>query len=215
MKPGGTLVVQEYWRGHLWSAVPHVLVVAEADQYVTYLPAGAAATYASSVGIPGRDHLSRAERKLLAMESCVYRVVERQVAPETLHFFTRGSWARVNLGWTTERTFLGWYVNFELPATPSGTGLRTMDLVLDILIGPDGEWAWKDRADFDEAVRRGVLDPKLLATFEAESDRVRARAASRLGPFDERWQTWRPDPGWCMPVLPPEYQVGGRCWGGG
>jgi protein associated with RNAse G/E len=209
--PGDTLVVQERWRGHLWSAVPH-LVVTAGETTVTHVPGGTQATFASSIGVPGRDHLPRSERKLLALQTCVYEVVERPVFPAALHFFTSESWARVSLGWEPDGTFLGWYVNFEHPATPNPAGLETMDLVLDLVVRPNRQWDWKDRTDFDEAARRGILDASLLETFEAVADLVLAQLASRSGPFDESWCTWRPDPSWPRPVLPPEFGVGGRCW---
>lgn len=211
-QPGDVLVVQERWRGHLWSAVPHIVVAATNDTYITHVPGGTGATFASSIGVAGRDHLPRSERKLLALETCVYQVVERRHFPAALHFFSPGSWARVSLGWEADGTFLGWYVNFERPATPNPAGLATMDLVLDIVVRPDHQWEWKDRADFDEAVRRGLLDASLLNTFETEADRVLALAGSQTGPFDEKWSTWQPDPAWPLPVLPHEFQVGGRCW---
>lgn len=208
-----TLVVHEWWRGRLWSAVPHLLVTVD-DGYLTYVPAGTAGTYASSIGVPGRSRLPRAERKLLALETCVYRVVERRAAYSTLNFFTPGSHARISLSWTPEGRFAGWYVNFEVPVTWALGGLRTLDLVADLLIRPDGGWEWKDRDDFDDAVRRGLLDGRLLETFEAEAERILGDAAAGAGPFSTAWRTWRPDPAWARPKLPARFQVGGAAWSG-
>lgn len=100
------MVVHEWWRGRLWSAVPHILI-SVGDGFGTYLPAGTIGTYASSIGVSGRDQLPRAERKLLALETCVYRVVERSVSYSTLNFFRPGSHARVSLSWTRDGGFLG------------------------------------------------------------------------------------------------------------
>lgn len=208
---GDGIVVQEWWQGHLWSAIPHI-VVAASDYYLTYVPAGTSGTFASSVGVPGRDHLPRAERKLVALETCVYNVVERATPLSMLHFFTPGSYARVNLGWTTDNTFLGWYVNFELPPVTVNDGICTMDLVLDILVHPDRRWEWKDRADFGTAVERGLLDQDLLPGLELEADRIVTQAASGDGPFDDAWRTWRPEPSWGRPELPADFRVGGRNW---
>ena len=210
---GDVIVVQEWWRGHLWSAIPHTMV-SDGDYYLTYLPAGTAGTFASSIRVPGRDHLPRAERKLLALETCVYEVVERCTSLSMLHFFSPGSYARVNLGWSEDNSFLGWYVNFELPPTIDTNGLRTTDLVLDIIVRPDRGWEWKDRADFDQAVQRGVLDQELLTTLEDEADRIVAQVDSGDGPFDDAWLSWRPDPRWRLPELPAEFRVGGRYWRG-
>ncbi|MET9020482.1 DUF402 domain-containing protein [Actinopolymorpha sp. NPDC004070] len=210
-RPGTRLVVQERWHDHLWSAVPHVLVE-DGDWCVTHVPVGTTAGYASSVGVPGRDHLSRSERKLVAMQTLVYEVVERTIDLRTLHFFAPGSWARVILGWTPAGEFLGWYVNLELPPVRMPDGIQTMDLVLDVQVLPDRSWTWKDREDFEEAVRRGVLDGGLLATLEDHAHRVLAQATGRTGPFEARWLDWRPDPTWPRPVLPSAYRPGGSGW---
>jgi predicted RNA-binding protein associated with RNAse of E/G family len=205
---GDTVVIRERWRDRLWSAVPHIAV----EPYLTYLPDGTRATYASSVGVPGREALPRAERKLAALQTCIYRVVEQSIGLTMLHFFTPGSHARVNLGWTSDNTFTGWYVNLERPVTVHDDGLETMDLVLDLHIEPDGRWQWKDREHFDEAVRRGVLDAELLPVLEADAGRVLAELDRAEGPFAPAWRTWRPDPQWTVPQLPEVYRVGGSAW---
>lgn len=192
----------------LWSAVPHVVV----EPQVTYLPEGALGTYASSVGVPGREGLPRSQRKLAALETCVYRVVERSIGWSMLHFFTPGSYARVNLGWTADGTFTGWYVNLERPITTHEHGLETMDLVLDLHIAPDGSWRWKDREDYDETVRRGLLDAELLPVLEADARRVLDQHQRGDGPFAPHWRSWQPDPQWTVPVLPEIYRVGGAAW---
>ncbi|MGW0232186.1 DUF402 domain-containing protein [Actinopolymorpha singaporensis] len=210
-RPGTPLIVEERWHGHLWSAVPHV-VVEDGLWCVTHVPAGTTGAYASSVGVPGRECLPRSERKLLAMQTLVYEVVERPIGLCTLHFFSPGTWARVILGWTETGDFLGWYVNLELPLTRKPDGIQTMDLVLDVQVRPDGSWAWKDREDFDDAVRRGVLDGQLLGTLEDHAHAVLAQAKARTGPFEARWLEWQPDPTWERPTLPAAYRATGVAW---
>jgi protein associated with RNAse G/E len=216
LRPGDPLVVTERWRGHLWSAVPHTFVASDDGALVTFLPAGALSAYASSRGVPGREHLPRGERKLLAMQTCVYTVVEvpHHFTPlATLHFFRPGSWARVNAGWTSDlSTFLGWYVNFEVPYQVVDDGLETMDLVLDMIVKPDLTWWWKDRDEFDDAVLRGVLDPDLAGTLETEASRITDLIARRDGPFRPTWSRWRPDRCWSAPSLPAHLRAGGVAW---
>jgi hypothetical protein len=146
---GDTVVIRERWRDRLWSAVPHIAV--EPGR-------GHAGDVREQCRRTGARGLARAERKLAALQTCIYRVAEQAIGLAMLHFFTPGSHARVNLGWTSDGTFTGWYVNLERPVTVHDDGLETMDLVLDLHIAPDGRWQWKDREHFDEAVRRGVLE---------------------------------------------------------
>jgi len=98
-------------------------------------------------------------------------------APGALNFFVTGAWARINLGWERGR-FLGWYINFELPPRATRDGIETMDLILDAFVTPTGKWHWKDREDFERAVRFG-MDRLVSAPVLAH--------ASVAGEVRDRW----------------------------
>jgi hypothetical protein len=185
------------------------VVEKSSDRWITFAPAGAVAAYATSRGVPGRDELSRSDRKLLAMETLVYNVIEAPLDLATLTFHTRGSFSSVNLGWSGP-DFVGWYVNFELPYDETQYGLQTMDLILDLLIDPTGTPQLKDQADYAEALQRGILD--VPVELEEEKARVQRQFELGRGAFDPAWITWRPDPAWPIPVLPPELRAGGSAW---
>jgi predicted RNA-binding protein associated with RNAse of E/G family len=67
-----------------------------------------------------------------------------------------------------------------------------MDLVLDALVEPDGTWRSKERADFDEALHRGLVTPGEAVEVWAEADRVQAELKQRKGPFAPTWDSWAP-----------------------
>lgn len=205
---GQTVVVREMWRNRLWSAVPHIW----AEPHVTYVPQGTVGAYASNRDLPYTDGMTREERKLAAMRTGNYRVVERSTDLSALYFFRPGSWARVNLGWSAGGVFLGWYVNFESPVEYWSGGLQSKDLVLDLQIAPDGGWHWKDRDGFDTAVSQGVFAPDLLPRLESEAKNVLQMRDRRTGPFDPRWREWTPDPRWDTPMLPADMRIGGSAW---
>jgi hypothetical protein len=205
------VAVTEIWRGRLWSAVPQLVVERSNDHWITFTPAGAVAAYATSRGIAGRDELSRSERKLLAMETLVYNVIEAPRDLATLTFYTRGSYASINLGWSgLDWDFVGWYVNFETPYIETPHGLRTMDLILDLLIDPAGRPQLKDQEDYVDAIARGILNVPVDLTQEAAH--VLRRLDLAQGPFDPTWLTWRPNPAWPTPALPPTLRPGGAAW---
>lgn len=204
---GRPLVVRELWRDRLWSAVPHIWVAS----YVTYVPQGTVGAYASSRDLPYTKGMTREQRKLAALRTLDYRVVERSSDIAALYFYTPGSWARVSLGWSTD-TFLGWYVNFETPVESWRGGLQAKDLVLDLQIPPDGRWHWKDRDSFDIAVSDGLLPGDLLPTLEREARAVLEMRDRQAGPFEPRWHDGVPDPAWKTPVLPSDMGIGGAAW---
>jgi hypothetical protein len=85
-----------------------------------------------------------------------------------------------------------------------------MDLVLDLLIDQEGNPQVKDEDDYAEAIERGILGGH--PDLEQEQVRVLRELSARRGPFDPAWITWRPDPSWPIPVLPPELRAGGDAW---
>ena len=206
------MVVTEIWRGRLWSAVPHRVVQSSKQQLITWVAAGTQGTYATSRGIPGRENLSRAERKLAALRTGVFRVVEVTAPLSTLHFYTEGAWASVNLGWNGGGQFLGWYVDFQVPPQTTPDGISTMDLVLDALVDPAGTWLDKDEADFEAAVADGLLSPNLPATLEGQRTALRGLCDSRRGPFAPKWLSWTPPTPWSPPELPATYAVEAAAW---
>jgi len=161
------------------------VVQAREGELVTFERAGSIGRYPSSRGVRGRDDLPRSERKFLALETLEFRLVDVAAPIDTLHFWRSGRFARVNRGWRRGE-FLGWYVNFEKPPVVHADRVITMDLVLDALVAPDGRWTWKDEADFDEAVRRGLVTPDEAAAVRAEASRVRPNWLTARDPSPSR-----------------------------
>jgi hypothetical protein len=99
--------------------------------------------------------------------------------------------------------FDGWYVNLQTPARRWWGGLDLEDQALDVVIGPDRDWRFKDENEFRH--RTGL--PLFWSAGQAEGIRtvalgVIARAESGEPPFDGRWCDFRPDPAWPPTALP-------------
>ncbi|MEV6629186.1 DUF402 domain-containing protein [Actinoplanes sp. NPDC051470] len=100
-------------------------------------------------------------------------------------------------------SFIAWYGNIEAPAAVNGDVLDTADWDLDVVIGPDRAWRWKD----EEVFTARLAEPD--AYWVPDERRVRAAgheiiALAEAGefPFDGTWCDFRPDPSW--PPLPSE-----------
>lgn len=210
--PGDRLLITEQWHGHLWSAQPHRYVSGSATEHITYVPSGTNWACATNRDMPEAAGLTREQRKLEALASLRYRSSLTPSPISTLHFFTEDTWSRINLGWTPEGQFTGWYVNFELPPLVTETGIVTKDLVLDLTIDPAGTPDWKDLEDFDIAVDRGVLGANLRPVLLAEGDRVLDQLSNRSGPFADSWPEWQPPAGWGPIDLPEDHLPGGAAW---
>ncbi|MET3805694.1 hypothetical protein ABIB25_002698 [Nakamurella sp. UYEF19] len=81
-------------------------------------------------------------------------------------------------------SFLGWYVNLEIPLGRDERGVMRTDAVLDIWVDPDRTWSWKDEDEFESAIRAGRFTPDQIVALRAEGLRVAALAESGVFPFD-------------------------------
>ncbi|MEX0782352.1 MAG: DUF402 domain-containing protein [Dehalococcoidia bacterium] len=111
----------------------------------------------------------------------------------------------VQLYWTEREWELRcWYINFQEPLGRFSLGFESMDLTLDVVIEPGLErWTWKDEDEFAYGIEGGWYTPALLADLKAYGEAVLGDVAARRPPFDQPWDTWRPDPAW-RPVLLPD-----------
>ena len=117
-----------------------------------------------------------------------------------------GSWAVVwHMCGRETGDFLCWYVDLKRPHMRTRVGFDTRDLDLDIVVGPDLSWAWKDEDEFEARYTAGFIT-------DAEAQEVRATGEAMIplieagtAPFDSSMVDWRPDPSWPIPAHP-------ECW---
>jgi len=114
----------------------------------------------------------------------------------------------VILGFGDRSALSEYYVNLEEPLIRSPAGFDTVDHLLDVTIPPDRSgWSWKDEDELREAVDRGIFTEEDAASFRFWGERGAEHVLLREPPFDRDWSTWRPDPGWKDPDLPPNWDV--------
>lgn len=95
----------------------------------------------------------------------------------------------------------------QAPFRRAGGGIVTWDQALDIVVGPDLNWRWKDEDQLDLAPGLGWMTTEDARHVREEGGRVVQRIGARAAPFDEDWPQWRPDPTWPMPVLCADWAV--------
>lgn len=119
-----------------------------------------------------------------------------------LRFERAGLRHSVEVYWSEDWRLLGWYVNLQTPVVVNGRFVDTQDCVLDIVVQPDGTWAWKDEDELEQALELGVLDEREAAELRAEGERV---VAAR--PWPTGWEEWRPPAAWGPLGLPRDWHV--------
>jgi hypothetical protein len=106
-----------------------------------------------------------------------------------------------------EREFRGWYVNLQEPFRRTRLGFDTQDLELDILVGLDGSWRFKDDEKLESWIDRGRWSVDEVDAIRREGARLGAEFDAGLRWWDDEWATWTPDPRWRPPTLPADWDA--------
>lgn len=185
------MALREIWEGRIWSARAATVVDDSADQTTFFVPAGtirmAPVHGGAALRLPAKSF---------------------ELAPST-----SGQAHAVSFGWPDvwNGTLLffhpdwrarNWYVNLQEPLRRTEVGFDYLDLKLDVIVGLDGTWRWKDEDELAEAIARGLIPAEDEMRLRAEGERAVRRISEREPPFDRDWTTWRPDPAWPTPSLP-------------
>lgn len=98
------------------------------------------------------------------------------------------------------RRFRGWYVNLERPAQlwrdGDLVGVDTVDHDIDIVVGPDRSWRWKDEEQMLRCLPYDHYWVKDEAAVRASGAAAVDLIATGAFPFDGTWCDFRPDPAW-------------------
>jgi hypothetical protein len=198
--PGELVVYHEIWHGDVWAARPMIVAQDEDDLVVLWFPKGTG----WKRPIPHPAHPPRTDRserlaQCLVLREWIFEDAEWEVA--TLVLVRPGDWHAIWVSWLDDGTQWGWYVNLQEPVRRTPIGFATMDLALDVLVGNDRSWRWKDEDELDTFVVMGVIDVAVAERIREEGLRVARRAERNEPPFSEPWPEWKPDPSWPLPVL--------------
>jgi predicted RNA-binding protein associated with RNAse of E/G family len=121
---------------------------------------------------PGRDVmtyeqllvLDRPDVKVLLQESyggdtlrAGDQVIQEAGAPIVWYVFPE-KWHDIGRFHLADGAFTGWYTNLTTPVAMNGDTWSATDMFLDLWQPAEGEPVWLDEDEFEEAVRRKVID---------------------------------------------------------
>jgi Protein of unknown function (DUF402) len=197
---GEVIVLQEVWRGKLWTVRPVWVAVDRPDIIALWCPAGTPVKGPSAPWRPGRN--AGPTYFVSVFTERDWEFADFVWPTNNLMLLRPGDWYSVWVSWTETLEPMGWYVNFQLPFTRTAHAVQTMDLMLDLIVHQDRTWHWKDEDEFE-----ALLDRDLITEFEAASVHRAAESVLRditrgLGIYGERWHEWRPHSTWEIPGVP-------------
>lgn len=106
-----------------------------------------------------------------------------------LVFQLRNTYFSVMLFFKENGEFRRWYVNFERPYRRTSIGFDTSDLLVDLVIEPDGAYRWKDEEEYEQGRRLGLVSDTDHVRVKEAREQALAMVEQRLGPFEERGST--------------------------
>jgi Protein of unknown function (DUF402) len=200
---GAPVLVRNLVQQRVHYVEPAIVVVDAPGERLLYRPCG------TPTKVPGSF-------RLRSDPSVREQVAQHEAATGEWHHFDN-QWARTDVlitarpaDWFSvwmlweppQRTFLCYYVNFEVPWTRTGLGFDTTDLCLDLVVAPDLTLSWKDHAAFEDRVDRGLIAREHAVAVQTAVERVLKRIAERQSPVSGVYAEWVPDASWSTPRIP-------------
>lgn len=196
---------RDVFRGKVWTATPFRVVSDASDVLALAVWPGVerlAPTHQAALSSSQRDEIVRTVA-LPNLAAGTWELTTWTWQNDTkLTLLIPGAYFSVDLCFRDDGELVVWYVNFERPFQRTPIGVDTFDLLLDLVVDPDLSYRWKDEGEYALGRRLGIVSDDEHREVQAARDEVLALLGRRIGPFDERWLSWRREEHWPPPVLP-------------
>jgi hypothetical protein len=196
---GDPVAIREIWNGRVWYARPATVVRDDPNLTMLLVPPHVQAKE------PVDDH--GVALRIPTAPDWGYRDIERGDTWNLSFAFPDTPYS-VIVGYEADGSLREYYVNLQTPLRRSRAGFDTVEHILDVTIPPDrSSWSWKDEDELEEALAAGLFTEEDAAWFRFWGERAVEHVLLREPPFDEEWGSWRPDPAWAEPSLPPDWDL--------
>ena len=186
-RPGEVIVVRHVQDDRVWSANAAIVVEDRPMRLVLYTPLGAAMQNSRVDWTTGRFEGPTPQRR----HTTDALVILTPGAGHAVTAMFHGSGG----------PFICWYVDLQEPFRRVSDGIVTCDQSLDIVIGEDRRWRWKDEDHLARSVELGWRTQGQADVIRREGEGVIAALERGAAPFSGAWPSWRADPDWPVPEL--------------
>ena len=197
----GDVVVLRYL-GRIRAGMPAIMVEDGRERVIVYVPHGAR-WFGAPEPAAGRSErvraIARGETTVTGRLASWYNHLLRVLLP--------GRPFSVWLLWSAEWEFICYYVNLETPFARFAVGFDSSDHTLDVCVRADRTWYYKDQDELDARVAVGAVDAAAAARVRRDAAQAVALIEGWQPPFSSGLETWRPDPAWPVPELPPGWDT--------
>jgi len=188
--PGEAIVRRDVWRGEPKVGWAGIVVEDTSELLALYMPEGSPLAFDDDFF--GAPHpWSRKDR----WEGHGVLQLQRPGVLHAVWVFWQGP----------ERELGAWYVNLQEPFRRTERGFDTQDLELDIVVGRDGSWRYKDDEKLEAWVERGRWTAAEVAAIRSEGATIAAELDAGRRWWSDDWAAWEPDLAWETPGLPADW----------
>ncbi len=182
---GESAIVRQVRGGRCWLEFPVRVIRDDGAVLITYVPSGVPFTFPDD-DFPWGEHPWRDRDGWVG-----HGIVVQQRAGEAHAVYALWSGAG--------RQFSAWYINFQDPFRRTADGFETFDHVVDVVLGVDGRYRWKDVEEFEQFVAEGRFTTAEVRAIRAETARVATDLDHGRRWWDDSYATWTPPPYWDNP----------------
>lgn len=185
--PGDAILRRDVWRGEPKVGWAGILVEDTPELLALYMPEGSPFAFAEDF-FGGPHPWSRKDR----WEGHGVLQLQRPGDMHAVWVFWQGP----------ERELGAWYLNIQEPFRRTEHGFDTQDLELDVVVGRDGSWRYKDDEKLEAWTARGRWTADEVAAIRREGAAIAAELDAGRRWWSDEWAAWEPDPAWETPQIP-------------
>ena len=183
---------REVWRGQPWFATAMYVVEDAEDALVLYVPEGSPFGFGPGTDWPTATGLHP------------YAGRDAWVGEGSLGLHRPGDAYAVWHSWSRpHRSFVGWYVNIQVPLRRTSIGIDSMDLELDLIVFPDDTVVVKDEEHVGHSADLGRYSADDALAIHALGTRLSADFGRGERWWGSRWIGWEPGPDMLIPPALP------------
>lgn len=199
-----TLIVRNIARsdGTVTTAIPTIVIRDDAALLAVYIPRGT--LFKNNWVVPPAQRAATVDAIIPSAQRQYRDLVYQR---KEIRLYLPGRAYSIGLIFDENDSFVAWYGNLEAPFIRTRMGIDTRDYALDVIAYPNGQWQWKDEAEFARRREVGIDSAKHQVRVRAAGWELIALFERGAWPFNAGWQQWQAPTDWQVRQLPPDWMV--------
>lgn len=182
---GDTVILRNIARtdGTVTTAIPAICLDDSAKLLAVYIAKGT--TFKNNYVVPAEK---RVEAVSSSSPSSQRRYKDLAWWHDTIRFYIPDTFYSVSFFYDEQWMLKSYYGNLEAPFARTPIGIDTRDYALDIVATPEGQWRWKDEAEFARRLEVDIDSAEHQARVRAAGEELVRCLEQGKFPFYQDWR---------------------------